>query len=143
MGILQITEGELANLQAFPLPYWANEERAFLGQVLVGEPGVETDNEGNPTGYLLFSHPQVTRRELFLMDVLRAFWAHLQVNSDPDKQANTHVQIEWAAWLQLKSEVEAGRLTEEQAAEAAWQHVLKTAYLLGLEYVEEPEAEDE
>ncbi len=84
MGTLRIHVDEAARAQAYPAPWWADDPRDFLNQVLLGQPGVEstsTETEDGrlltePTGYLLYNDSRITWREQWLLEGLVAPAGH-------------------------------------------------------------------
>lgn len=55
--ILRLTTAEYEKLRDEPSPLLDNKERSKEGLVAFGEPAVELDEEGQPTGYVLMAHP--------------------------------------------------------------------------------------
>ena len=143
---LRIHVSELERIRSLPLPYWDNDSRSVLAQVSAGEPGIETDENDQPTGWLLISDRRITDRELYILDVLRAAWAY--ADSEPDGASSEdimtwHAAVEWQLWQALEENLEAGFITLDEAVGRVWAHVLDLGNQLGVEYVEPSEDESE
>lgn len=122
-------------LHTNPLPWWDEDARWFLGLTALGEAGVETDEKGEPTGWRVYSHPDITVWEVWLLDVVRAGYAYaasLGPVDGPAVIAHQHA-TDWANWATLRARVENGEITRAEAVEIARAEAVRLAATLGVD----------
>lgn len=132
MGALRFTTEELGMLRSHPLPWFSPQARWFLDTVAPGSPAIETDENGEPTGWLIMSHHGITYREQHNLEVLRAWWAHAEAQDDPTEAHALRAVADWTAWEGLKSDVEQGAVPVEEARERAWLYIVALGEYLGV-----------
>lgn len=132
---LSVTFAEADRVRARTLPWMDREVRWFLGLTALGSGGIESDENGDPTGYLVFEHPDIGPWELWLLDVQRAEWA--QADAMPlgtgEAWLDTRNVEAWAAWSQLKVDIELGLVTKEQAIEMTRAYLVARAATVGVD----------
>ena len=135
--ILRLHQDEFAWFQANPMVWWAASARWAFDRVAPGEPGIETDEEGEPTGYLLMSHPDIDHRDIYIMEVCLAGIDYTQSLPEEDGQALAYLQaVKDLENLQnLIALKDSGEISREDAIEQIWQEALRQGQTLGLEYV--------
>lgn len=131
--ILRVHLTEALRLEAQALPWWDDEVRHYLDLVISGEPAIEMDADGEPTGWLLLSHPGIGVREVWLLDLIRYLWRLSDSLGDKEARAAVAAQADtdWSNFYLLQEMIEAGELTRDQAVELAWQNAFEQAEAYG------------
>lgn len=136
---LTITPAELYRTQAVPLPWWSDGVREVLGLAQAGEPGIETDANGAPTGNLLLAHRSITAYDVWLLDVMRARWAHADSLDDDGAWEQAEAAADWAAWHDLADKVARNEMTAREARAALDARGADQADDLGVAPMPEPD----
>lgn len=130
---LRFHADELQRIREIEMPWWSAEPRQALGLVVAGEPAVETDDTGQPTGYYVMDHPGITAFEVWLLDLLRAGWAYVDgLGDDGEGLDEYQAAVDWATWADLLADYLAGRVTRAEAFERIQAHAFELAGTLGV-----------
>lgn len=133
--LLRIHATEAMRAAENPLPWFDDIARAFFRKVGTGQPGVELDGNGEPTGWLLMNHRGIDQWDLFMLDLWRAGWGY--VDALPDIEGGELVALQaardWANFEQLKERIAAGELTKAEALELAKAELVRQAATLGVD----------
>lgn len=145
MGTLRIHTNEMVRALTTPAPWWDDTARATLQQVLVGEPGIETDDNDEPTGWLLIAHPSIGTWEQWLLEVYRAGWAYVDTLTTDEATALVEYQAatDWAAFDNLRAGLEAGKITHDEAWTQITAYMAAAAARLGIAPPDLSPADDE
>ena len=133
---------------AHPQVWWAAQARWAFNRVAPGEPAVEMDENDEPTGYVVMSHPDIDDRDLYIYKVCEAGMRFAQAEDRKQRGAAAALvemqrQRDTQALLALKAQVEAGRITLDQAIDRIWAEVQRQAKALGVpEYVPPANSEE-
>ena len=131
--LIRIHATELMRFAENELPWWADGPRAVLGKVTSGVPAQELDENEEPTGWLLMSHPGIDLWDLWLLDVVRAGWAYADSREDGEELIEFQALVDWGAWEALQLEIELGQTTRAEALERCRTEAIAQAALLGVE----------
>lgn len=130
---LRIHADELQRIREVTMPWWAPEPRQALGLVVAGEPGVETDDNDQPTGWFVMDHPGISAFEVWLLELLRAGWAYVDgLGEDGEGLDEYQAAVDWAEWGDLLADYQAGRVTRAGAFERIQAHAFELAGTLGV-----------
>lgn len=132
--ILRIHGWEIIRAQDHPLPWWSDTPRAWFGRVITGEPAMELDENGEPTGWYLMAHPDIGEWDLFMLDLWRAGWGY--VDTLPEGVGGDLVALQherdWANFEGLVERVHAGEISKADAYEQVKAELRRQAGTLGL-----------
>jgi hypothetical protein len=64
--------------------WWSNRARWVMGRVAAGLPGIESDENGEPTGWVRFAHPDIDEWDQLILDICLAGKAYVEQMGMPE-----------------------------------------------------------
>lgn len=130
-----------------PQVWWAAQARWAFDRVAPGIPAIEEDADGEPTGYVVMSHPDIDDRDIYIYRVCEAGMRFAQQQETRQRGAASALvemqrQRDTEALLAMKAQVDAGRLSLSDAVDRIWAEVQRQAKTLGVPDYVPPAVED-
>lgn len=131
--IFRIRTEDVEWFRAHPQMWWANAPRWALGRIATS-PAVETDSDGEPTGWMVDADPRYDLWDKFILDVCLAGMAYAKALGPEQARALVQMQAQkdHAAFRALADRVTAGQITKDHAKRAVKLEVIRQAGALGV-----------
>lgn len=114
--------------------WWSAKARWALDRVAPGLPGVEVDDKGDPTGFVVFADPRIDAWDQIILDVCLAGMAYAQ-SLGPVKASELvayQAAKDLTAYRALLERYQAGDLTRDDVERAVKLEVIRQAGVLGV-----------
>lgn len=142
MTTLRMTAEAFEWFRTHPQVWWSAQARWALDRVAPGLPGVETDDKGEPTGWVVFADSRIDEWDQIILDVCLAGMEYAK-KLGPTKASELvqyQAQKDLAAYRTLVERVQTGEITKADAEKAVKLEVIRQAKALGVKL---PELDDE